>query len=305
MLGQVAAVGPAVIGVRPGDYAVVTVRRGCDRCRACALGRPDMCETGGYRERGIWGLDGCQSEYVIDREPFVIPVPRELHGIAVVVEPLSIAEKALDETIRLQTARLPDAPRDGAWLFGRRSLVAGLGPIGLLAAMVLRLRGAEVWGLDIADAGSARPRWFAGLGGHYLDGREVPVTRVRDRVGPMDLVLDASGAPGLAFDLLGVLAPGGICVMTGIPGTDHPLTLSGAALIRQLVLGNQLILGAVNASSEHFAAAVADLTHASRCWGDHLAGLVTHRYSMTEFEAPLRGHPAGEIKAVIEWARLA
>jgi threonine dehydrogenase-like Zn-dependent dehydrogenase len=34
-------------------------------------------------------------------------------------------------------------------------LVAGLGPIGLLAALALRLRGAEVFGLDIADAGSA------------------------------------------------------------------------------------------------------------------------------------------------------
>ena len=78
--------------------------------------------------------------------------------MGVLSEPLSVAEKAIDEAVRVQSARLPDAPATPDWLHGRRYLVAGLGPIGLLAAMALRLRGAEVYGLDVVDAETARPR---------------------------------------------------------------------------------------------------------------------------------------------------
>ena len=83
---------------------------------------------------------------------------------------MSVAEKAIAEVIQLQTTRLPDAPATPDWLFGRRCLVAGLGPIGLLAALALRLRGAEVFRLDIVDADSVRPRWLTDIGGHYVDG---------------------------------------------------------------------------------------------------------------------------------------
>src|SRR5512142_1672718 len=58
MMGQVVEVGKAVTRVKPGDYAVFTVRRGCGKCLPCQMNRSDMCLTGQYLERGIWGLDG-------------------------------------------------------------------------------------------------------------------------------------------------------------------------------------------------------------------------------------------------------
>jgi len=64
VVGQVVEVGQSVTRVRAGDYAVFTVRRGCSQCLPCAMNRPDMCRTGTYRERGIWGLDGYQAESV-------------------------------------------------------------------------------------------------------------------------------------------------------------------------------------------------------------------------------------------------
>ena len=57
MFGQVTDVGRAVTLVKPGDYAVFTVRRGCGQCRSCAMNRSDMCRTGLYAERGIWALE--------------------------------------------------------------------------------------------------------------------------------------------------------------------------------------------------------------------------------------------------------
>jgi glucose 1-dehydrogenase len=59
----------------------------------------------------------------------------------VLTEPLFVAEKAIEEALHLQLARLPDALATPDWFSGRRCLVAGLGPIGLLVTMALRLRG--------------------------------------------------------------------------------------------------------------------------------------------------------------------
>ena len=41
----------------------------------------------------------------------------------------------------------------------------------LLGAMALRLRGAEVYGLDIVDEASTRPPWLRSVGGIYVDAR--------------------------------------------------------------------------------------------------------------------------------------
>src|SRR3546814_6995719 len=53
MLGQTVETGAAVSAVSVGDYAVLTVRRGCGKCEACRHNRSDMCYTGNYSERGI------------------------------------------------------------------------------------------------------------------------------------------------------------------------------------------------------------------------------------------------------------
>lgn len=303
MFGQVLETGDAVRRVKKGDYAVFTVRRGCGKCAPCRMNRPDMCRTGEYRERGIWGLDGYQTGRVVDEEQYIVHVPDELEPLGVLCEPLSVAEKAIDESTTLQRARLPDAPESPHWLHGRRCLVAGLGPIGLLGALALRLRGAEVFGMDIVDEASARPQWLADIGGQYLDGRKVPATSVQKSIGAMDLIFEATGIPKLVFNLIDALALDGMYVLTGIPGGERPLGIPGAELIRRLVLDNQVILGSVNASRDHFQMAVDDLSHAKLRWGDHIERLITSRHAPADFEQAFQHHGSDEIKAVIEWMR--
>jgi threonine dehydrogenase-like Zn-dependent dehydrogenase len=302
MLGQVVSIGSAVTSVRAGDHAVFTVRRGCGACTSCLMNRSDMCQTGRYRERGIRGLDGYQTEYVVDREQFVVPVPAELEPVGVLLEPLSIVEKAIEEALRVQTVRCPDAAATPDWFHRRRCLVAGLGPVGLLAAMALRLRGGEVYGLDVVDSSTTRPTWLDGIGGHYIDGRQVPADQVAKQIGAMDLILDASGIAALEFNLLDALALNGVYVLTGIPGGDRPLQIPGAELIRQLVLDNQVMLGSVNAARGHFQMAADDLAQAHLRWGGHLAGLITHRYSSDQFSGLMGAHHPDAIKEIIEWA---
>ncbi|MGD9597839.1 MAG: glucose 1-dehydrogenase [Steroidobacteraceae bacterium] len=302
MFGRVIEVGSDVTRVKTGDYAVFTVRRGCGKCRPCSLNRPDVCLTGEYRERGIWGLDGYQAEFAADHEQYAVRVPPELAAVGVLCEPLSVAEKAINEAMLVQSARMPEVAPGRAWFAGRRCLVAGLGPIGLLGALALRLRGAEVWGLDIVDAGSARPRWLEKIGGRYLDGRSVAAGRIDSTLGEMELILEATGVPSLVFNLLDALGQGGVYVLTGIPGGARSIQIPGAELVRQLVLYNQVMIGSVNAAPAHWEMAVGDLAEARKLWGDHVAQLISHRHPADDFAAALDHHGSDEIKVVLEWS---
>jgi threonine dehydrogenase-like Zn-dependent dehydrogenase len=301
MIGRVTETGRAVTRVRPGDYAVFTVRRGCRACIPCLMGRPDMCRTGHYQERGIWGQDGFQTQYVMDPEAFVVRVPAELEPVGVLTEPLSVAEKAIDEAVRIQNARLPGAPATPLWLHGRRCLVAGLGPVGLLAALALRLRGAEVVGTDIVDPDSPRARWLTFIGGTYIDGRKVPPGAVQRTVGSIELVIEAAGVPSLEFNLLDALAANGIYVLMGIPDGEGSLNVEGGGLIRRMVMGNQVMVGSVNASRDHYQMAVDDLARAQLLWGDHVQQLISRRLPYVDFKDALTHHEADEMKVTLEW----
>lgn len=301
MFGQVVGLGSSVARVKMGDLAVFTVRRGCGECPSCLMGRADMCQTGKYKERGIRGLDGYQTEFVVDKEQYIVRVPSELEASGVLMEPLSIVEKAIDDALQLQIVRCPEPAITPDWIVGRRCLVAGLGPVGLLASMVLRLRGAEVYGLDVVDSTSARPKWLTAIGGHYVDGRQIPADQVGKQIGSIDLILDASGIAALEFNLLDALALNGLYVLTGIPGGDRPLQIPGAELIRRLVLGNQVMLGSVNAARGHFQMAADDLSQAQLRWGAHIAALITNRYPSDHFADSVSQHPPDGIKEVIEW----
>jgi threonine dehydrogenase-like Zn-dependent dehydrogenase len=301
MFGQVVEVGSAVNRVKPGDLAVFTVRRGCGKCLPCIMNRPDMCLTGQYLERGIKGLNGYETETVVDKEQYVVRIPDSLEKVGVLCEPLSVAEKAIDEAVRVQTARLPESAATPDWLNNRKCLVAGLGPIGLLAALALRLRGAIVYGLDIVDASSTRPQWLNHIGGTYLDGRQVKAEQVDDQIGAMDVIFESTGIASIEFNLLDALAPNGLYVLTGIPGGDRPLEVDGSRLIRQLVLDNQVMLGSVNAARDHYQMAVDDLETASLLWGDHVEKLITHHFAYTDFQSAFTLNLQDAIKVVVDW----
>lgn len=295
MIGQVLAVAPRVTTLSVGDYAVLMVRRPCPGCPACGAGRPDMCTTGDYTERGIKAEDGYHAERVVAREQYVIPLPAKLAKFGVLAEPLSVGEKAIEEALLIRRARF-----NGIQMPEPVALVAGLGPVGLLAAMSLRLKGLRVIGLDVVDAASDRARWFLELGGEYVDGRATHPDDLRQRFGRIDLVFEATGVPSLEFDLLGALGVNGNYVLTGIAAGVRPVTIDGATLMRGLVLGNGLMLGSVNAGRHHFEAAVGTLEQAESRWPGLAARLITGRFPPQEC-AQAFASGQDEIKQVIVW----
>lgn len=301
MFGQVVEAGEAVQSVHAGDYGVFTVRRGCNECPACLNGRSDLCYTGRYTERGIKGADGFQAEYVVDKERYFIKVPEDIKDIGVLTEPMSVAAKAIAEALIIQGARLNGIVSQGNWLKGKKALIAGIGPIGLMAAFALKLQGAEVIGLDIVDRNSLRPRILEQIGGTYVDGREVQTTDFDETCGEADFIFEATGIAKLQIQLIDALGVNGIYVATGIPNGHRPMTIMAGDIMQQLVLKNQILLGSVNASIEHYKLAVDALQASKVNWPSVIEQVITERVPFKDFQAALQHHSADEIKVVVDW----
>jgi glucose 1-dehydrogenase len=301
MLGKVVEIGKKVKNFKKGDLVVITVRRGCGICEPCKNNCYDMCKTGKYQERGIKQRHGYQCEYVVEKEMFLVKVPDSIKNIAVLTEPTTVVEKAIDESIRIQDERLPYEDNPAKWLKDKKVLIAGLGPIGLLAAMVLRLKGVDVTGIDIVDPDSKRPQILKQMGGKYIKSSDLFEEDFSKQDSQFDMILEAAGIAKLDFDLIKALANNGIYVLTGVPGDSRDLNIKGGDIMKQLVLKNQLILGSVNAGNIHFTKAISDLEKASKKWPNLIDKLITKRVPYTDFKNVLFKHDPNEIKAVIKW----
>jgi len=301
VLARLVETGPAAEGFSPGDLVTFTIRRGCGGCSMCAIGRPDMCLTAGYSERGLSQLDGFNSELVVDDGANCVKLPSGIGRLGVLCEPLSTVEKALEGAVEARR-RLPspEGPAGGSPLHGLRCLVIGAGPVGLLASMALTLRGARPWCLDVLDGKSVRPGWLAAIGVGYIDGRKVKPARVHEAAGGrFGLIFQASGAPGAAFGLIPSLAEGGVFVFFA---SGRGRIRADASLITGIIDGNQTLMGSISSAGHHFTMALDDLAHAELKWPGHAAALVTDAYRPAEFRKAYRLDPSKSIKTVIDWS---
>ena len=222
-LGEVVRTGAAVATLQPGDLVVTTVRRPCGlaRCPACRIGRQDFCTTLAYKERGIQGLHGFMTERVVDHVQYMHAVPRALRDVAVLVEPLTIAEKALREVIDVQ-ARLPwlrhRAKLEDKPPAQRSALVLGAGPVGMLGTLALLVRGYRTCVYSRGTEDSDKARWVQSVGAQYASSATSSPRDLMKSIGDIDFVYEAAGAAPVAFRSLEALGPNGVFVFTGVPG---------------------------------------------------------------------------------------
>jgi threonine dehydrogenase-like Zn-dependent dehydrogenase len=294
-LAQVVETGAKVTRVKPGDLAVATVRRPCtvETCIACRAGRQDFCYSGQYTERGILRRHGYMTEFVVEDEQYLNPVPAALRDVAVLVEPLTIAEKAASQLWQVQQ-RLP-------WTLPRNALVLGAGPVGLLGAMKLVLEGFSTTIYSRTPASADVAGIVASFGAKFVHAETVSVDELTGSMGNIDVVYEAVGASSLAFDVMRFLGTNGVFIFTGVPGLRGPVPVNADLLMRDAVLKNQMIFGTVNASPAHFANAISDIGKFSERWPKALRSLISKRFSIDRAAEPLSGN-AGGIKNVIALA---
>ena len=121
------------------------------------------------------------------------------------------------------------------------------------------------------------------------------------RMDGIDLVYEAAGAAQLAFDALEQLGANGVFVFTGVPGRKHRIEIAGDAIMRNLVLRNQTVLGTVNAGRVDFESAVVDLGRMRKAFPGALEALITGRYPMEQFcERAGDGHGIKDVIALAE-----
>lgn len=302
-LGEVVEVGSKVESFKKGDLAVLTVRRPCGKpdCPSCKEGRQDFCYTGAFTERGIKQQHGYMTEYVVDSERFLLPVPKSLRDYAVLVEPLTIAEKALIEVWQVQQ-RLPwSCPHAGKAKPGvcHHAVVLGAGPIGLLGAMAFANAGFSTFVYSREDEKSDKASLVRSFGAAYISAQVTPVDKLVERIGTIDVVYEATGASKLSFEVLKHVGPNAAFIFTGVPGLKGPAEIDTDQIMRNMVLKNQVLLGTVNAGRDAFEAAIKDLRDFKRKWPGALNRLITGRYHITEAKTPLLSTDG--IKSVIHF----
>lgn len=205
----------------------------------------------------------------------MVKVPDSLKDIAVISEPLSIVEKAVKETYRIQE-RLFWEPE--------KALVLGAGTIGLLCTFILTIKGIRVSCLAKGKANKLREDIFSRLGVNYFNVDDTDVETLKNKGERFDIIIEATGFSPLAFDTLELLGINGIMCRTGISGGDKVITIHSDRINLDMVLGNKVVFGSVNANRTHFEQGLIDLEIINKKWPELLEKIITRRVSFSNFK---------------------
>lgn len=133
--GEVAALGPGVVGPRVGDRAMIHHYSGCGTCKYCRIGYEQLC-VDGHKTYGF-GANGGNAEYLLVPARCLIPLPNEL----------SYAEGAAiacgTGTAYMAVKKLDVSGRDTLAVYGQ-------GPVGLSATLLGKAMGARIVAVDVS-----------------------------------------------------------------------------------------------------------------------------------------------------------
>ncbi len=195
LAGRVVEVGPGVEDFVPGDLAGADSRVWCGTCPACRAGRRHLCAALGFVGEVCDG--GFADEVVLPARLLVKLDPALDPTVAAMLEPLAVALHAV--------SRLAPPP-------GEPVLVAGCGPIGGLAALLLARR--HDGPLFLADRNPARLRIVAEVTG----GRPASLDDPALHAAAPRFAVEATGQVPVLSALLRLLGGGGRIALVGIFG---------------------------------------------------------------------------------------
>ncbi|GAC1465944.1 MAG: glucose 1-dehydrogenase [Isosphaeraceae bacterium] len=265
--GRVLEVGKAVTELAPGDYVSCTVRRPggsiYDR-----IGRNDITSEEQYYERGINLCHGFLTETFVDDAEYVVRVPQGLKHLGVLSEPASVCAKAIEQA-ELAQQRLQ------VWR-PRLAYVLGAGQIGLLATMMLRLKGLEVHTLATRPAPHLKSEIVEAYGASYVSTDQTPLADLARRTGKPDIIFEATGNAEVSFRAMEVLGLNGALIWTSITGGQQDVTVNAAKINLEWVLGNKLLVSSVNGNRRHFELGLQALSHGELTYPGVTRRILTH-----------------------------
>ncbi len=288
--GVVVEVGKHVNSLQPGDYVVSTVRRPCGQCYNCDNGENDLCTSGKYTERGIMRRHGFMSEYYSELPQYLNKLAPEVEPIGVLLEPMSVVEKGIDHSYLIQH-RLQWKPFTG--------VVLGAGPVGMLAAAILRNRGLEAVVVGREPETDFRAQLVQKMGAAYFSVGKASLLDLPAKYPHVDLVVEATGSARVVFDSMQILSPNGVLCLLSVTG-GHVEQQEPIDIINQdLVLKNNVVFGSVNANPRHFKMGAREFVEIDQKWPGVLKQILTTRLPMSDFKNWFDGKVTG-IKTTLE-----
>src|SRR5919205_2593069 len=265
--GRVVEVGPNVPStITPGTYVVASVRRPGSSLYG-KIGLQDFTTDDVYYERGINLLHGYLTEYYVEDHQYVFPLPANLAEVGVLLEPTTVAEKGINQAYEIQRRLKVWQPQ--------RACILGSGTVGLLTALVARLRGLELTVYSLPQKPYRNADLVEQLGGVYVSSQERTLAEVSAERGPFDLMFDATGFSPIVWEAAEVLGKNGVLVLASITGGDRKAEINSDKINQGFVLGNKVMVGTVNAAPADFRSGVDDLIKAEALYPGWLGKLLT------------------------------
>ncbi len=275
-VGEIVAVGSNVSDFHPGEVVSGEGHVVCGRCRNCLAGRRHLCA----HTQGI-GVNrpGAFAEYI------ALPMTNVWHhdpkidrDVASIFDPFGNAvHTALSFPV-----------------LGEDVLITGAGPIGIMAAAIVRYAGARY--VVITDVNPYRLELARKLGVTVaLNVKEKSVKEVQAELGMkegFDVGLEMSGNPHAFRDMLANMAHGGKVAMLGIPEAE-------IAIDWNTVVFNMLTIKGIYGREMY------------ETWyqmtvmlqgGLDISPVITHRYHFTDFQKGFEIALSGQSgKVVLDW----
>ena len=216
--GEIVENGPGTSGMRPGTRVSAESHLFCGRCLQCRTGKPEIC-----RQLKILGVDrdGVFAQYASIPEKNLWVNHSDIPDqIATLQEPLGNA---------VDTLLAEDVT-------GKRILITGAGPIGLMCAALARACGAAR--VIVSDPNEYRLSLAEAMGADIVLNPKVtplrgPVLTATAGDG-VDVLLEVSGNKGALLDSLPLVTPGGRVSLLGIFRGEAPIALTETVIFRKL-----------------------------------------------------------------------
>ena len=275
-VGEVVAVGSNVNDFFAGNIVSGEGHVVCGRCRNCLAGRRHLCAA----TKGV-GVNrpGAFAEYValpmsnIWKHSHNIP-----EEVASIFDPFGNAvHTALSFPV-----------------LGEDVLIAGAGPIGVMAIPVVKHAGARH--VVVTDLNPYRLELARKMGATLaVDPRQTTLAEVQKQLGMtegFDVGLEMSGSPQALRDMISSMSHGGKIAILGIPAKEMPMDW------RQVIFNMITIKGIYGREMYETWYKMTVMLES----GVDISGVITHRFQWHEYEAAFAAARSGNAgKVVIDW----
>ncbi|QDT93289.1 L-threonine 3-dehydrogenase [Gimesia algae] len=275
-VGEIVEIGSNVVDYTPGEIVSGEGHVVCGRCRNCFAGRRHLCA----HTRGV-GVNrpGAFAEYIS------LPMTNIWHH---------------DESIDRDVASIFDPFGNAVhtalsfYVLGEDVLITGAGPIGVMAAAVVKHAGARH--VVVTDVNPYRLDLARKMGATLaLDVRENKIADAQQQLGMtegFDVGLEMSGNPQAFRDMLNNMCHGGKIAMLGIPEKE-------IAIDWNLVVFNMLTLKGIYGREMYETWYKMTVMLQS---GLDISPIITHRFHASEYEAGFEVMMSGQSgKVILDW----